>query len=74
MPTSNKQTQSKDERSSQNVAHSPGHQKMNLKSHPQNSSAMNNMAGDDIIHRNESPQRRIISGASLGKKGQRDRQ
>jgi len=65
-----------------NPAQSPGHRKMNLKAQkgkpgakvvPQNDSALNNMARDERITRNINPMRRIISGASLNKKGQRAR-
>lgn len=42
------------------------------KTHPQDESAMNHMSRADIIARNKSPQRRVISGASIEKKGQRD--
>ncbi|MBC7466469.1 MAG: hypothetical protein H7256_10800 [Bdellovibrio sp.] len=58
-------------------AHSPGHKKMknkfNLTSgakiHTQTQAALNNLTRGAIVARNESPQRRIISGASLNKKG-----
>lgn len=62
-----------------NPAHSYGHRKMNLKkdfdldtsakTHTRNLSATNNVTRADIVARQESPQRRIISGASLNKKG-----
>lgn len=44
------------------------------KSQPQNESAMNRMANSDQIHRTESPQRKIITGAALGKTGQRNKE
>ncbi len=61
------------------VAHSPGHRKMNIqkefshksgmKTEPQNESAMNYMARNDSIKRTTSSQRRVITGAALGKTG-----
>lgn len=66
----------------ENPAHSYGHKKMNLKkdfvlstnakTYSQNLSATNNVTRGDIVARQESPQRRIISGASLNKKGRLD--
>lgn len=58
-------------------AHSPGHKKMKnkfnlssgVKIQTQTQSAVNNLTRGAIVSRNESQQRRIISGASLNKKG-----
>jgi hypothetical protein len=74
----------REERPGKDSAHSPGHKKLNLKEqtsensggkvHFQNEAALNQMSDSDRIHRNESAQRRTITGASLGKKGQRDKE
>ena len=61
------------------LAHSPGHRKMNLrktkggtsKVSAQDESAVNHMARDDRIFRNQIQQRRVIPGAAIGKHGQR---
>ncbi len=60
-------------------AHKPGHRKMNLKdklekhtgpkNQPQDESALNNMARNDIIYQTSGTNRRIISGAAIGKTG-----
>ncbi len=60
-------------------AHSPGHRKMNLKdkfaqtsgvkNQPQNMSAVNNMSRADLIQRQSGTNRRIITGAAMGKTG-----
>lgn len=60
-------------------AHRPGHRKMNLKdqlakqsgdtNQPQNQSAMNNMSRANRIQRQSAANRRIITGAALGKTG-----
>ena len=57
-------------------AHSPGHRKLKIKTSakskktkPQNESAENNMARNNRIQQTESNQRRVITGAALGKTG-----
>lgn len=61
------------------LAHMNGHKKMNLKKDynlrsstktmAESLSATNKLSRGDLVARKESPQRRIISGASLNKKG-----
>lgn len=60
-------------------AHAPGHKKMNLrsqfdktghKSTPQNGRALNNMSAANKIKRTSATNRRIITGAAVGKTGQ----
>lgn len=57
-------------------AHALGHRRLSVKASPkgkktrvQDESAENNMARNDRIKRNESNQRRIITGAAVGKTG-----
>lgn len=58
-------------------AHSPGHKKMKnkfslssfAKIQNQSEAASNKLSRSAVVARNESQQRRIISGASLNKKG-----
>jgi hypothetical protein len=59
-------------------AHSPGHRKLKFKASPkgkknkpQNESAENNMARNSRIQQKESNQRRVITGAAIGKYGRR---
>ncbi len=61
-------------------AHMPGHRKMNIKekfetptgskNQAQNASALNNMSRADRVKRTSSTNRRIITGAAVGKTGQ----
>lgn len=53
-------------------AHSPGHRKMNLKdsSYPQKQAPQTRMTKADKIQRTSATNRRIITGAALGKTGQ----
>ncbi len=60
-------------------AHAPGHKKMNLrnqfektgqKNTSQNAQALNNMSASSKIKRTSSTNRRIITGAAIGKTGQ----
>ncbi len=63
----------------QELSSSKGHRKLNLKrqlpgatgdkSRPQNRRALNEMSRAEKIHRTKTPERRIISGASINRKG-----
>lgn len=59
-------------------AHAPGHRKMNLKNkeggkknRAQDESSLNNMTRSARIAQNESNQRKVITGAAVGKAGRR---
>ena len=84
LSTRAKKTKRHDEHDEQDAnfaspAHSYKHKKMNLKKEfkdgnstktlKQDQSAANNMPRSESVRRHESPQRQIISGASINKKG-----